>query len=161
MALLPAVVWRFQKGDSLGAFVVYLMAMMTDAVDGILARRLNQITALGKLLDPLADKLSLLVLIGLFVADGQIPLWVLTVILLKEVLLIIGSGVALKRGIVVYALPIGKVTTVGFIASITSRFLGWKLAADWLLYICVALSIISLLWYTQVVARKMKESRKN
>ena len=74
IALLPVVVWRFRKGDSLGALMFYLLAMLTDAADGIIARKFNQITALGKLLDPIADKLSLITLIGLFVADGQIPL---------------------------------------------------------------------------------------
>ncbi|MFR1592700.1 MAG: CDP-alcohol phosphatidyltransferase family protein, partial [Christensenellales bacterium] len=110
--LLPVVVWRFVVGDATGALIAYLAAMLTDALDGIIARKFNQITALGKLLDPLADKLSLVTLLGLFVSDGQIPLWVLAIILLKEAAMVIGGGVALKRGIVVYALPIGKVTTV-------------------------------------------------
>ena len=57
IALLPVVVWRFRKGDSMGALIVYLLAMLTDAVDGFIARRYNQVTALGKLLDPIADKL--------------------------------------------------------------------------------------------------------
>lgn len=97
IALLPVVVWRFVVGDMTGALLVYLAAMLTDAVDGIIARRFNQVTALGKLLDPLADKLSLLTLLGLFVSDGQIPVWVLALILIKEAALIIGGGVALKR----------------------------------------------------------------
>lgn len=82
--LLPVVVWRFVVGDATGALIAYLAAMLTDALDGIIARKFNQITALGKLLDPLADKLSLVTLLGLFVSDGQIPLWVLAIILLKE-----------------------------------------------------------------------------
>ena len=110
--LLPVVVWRFVIGDATGALIAYLAAMLTDALDGIIARKFNQITALGKLLDPLADKLSLVTLLGLFVSDGQIPLWVLAIILVKEVTMVIGGGVALKRGVVVYALPIGKVTSV-------------------------------------------------
>ena len=103
--LLPVVVWRFIIGDATGALIAYLAAMLTDALDGIIARKFNQITALGKLLDPLADKLSLVTLLGLFVSDGQIPLWVLAIILVKEVTMVIGGGVALKRGVVVYALP--------------------------------------------------------
>ena len=93
--LLPVVVWRFIIGDATGALIAYLAAMLTDALDGIIARKFNQITALGKLLDPLADKLSLVTLLGLFVSDGQIPLWVLAIILVKEVTMVIGGGVAL------------------------------------------------------------------
>lgn len=155
IALLPVVVWRFQIGDAVGALLVYLLAMLTDAVDGIIARRFHQVTALGKLLDPVADKLSLVTLIGLFVADGQIPLWLLGVILFKEGIMVIGGAIALKRGIVVYALPIGKVTTVAFIASIVSRFLGLTGTADVLLGVSVVMAMIALVWYSLDLMKKL------
>ena len=153
--LLPVVVWRFMIGDATGALIAYLAAMLTDALDGIIARKFNQITALGKLLDPLADKLSLVTLLGLFVSDGQIPLWVLAIILVKEVTMVIGGGVALKRGVVVYALPIGKVTTVVFVLSIIARFLSWTQIADTLLWISVALSMVALIWYAVDLMKKL------
>ena len=155
IGLLPAVVWRFRRGDSIGALAFYLLAMLTDALDGMIARRFNQITALGKLLDPIADKLSLLTLLWLFVSDGQIPSWILGLMLAKEVLLVIGGAVALRRGVVAYALPIGKVTTVSFILSMVARFLGRRAAADVLLGISVLLSMIALFWYAIVMARKL------
>lgn len=156
IALLPAVVWRFRKGDSLGALALYVIAMLTDAFDGLLARKLGQITTLGKLLDPVADKLSLITLLALFVADGQIPGWLLAVVLIKEAILVIGSAVALHRGIVVHALPIGKVTTVTFIASMIARFLKWGAAADLLLWISLMLSFAALFWYSMVVIGKLR-----
>ena len=156
IALLPVVVWRFRKGDSMGALIDYLLAMLTDAVDGFIARRYNQVTALGKLLDPLADKLSLVTLIALFVADGQIPLWLMGIILLKEVAMVVGGAVALKRGIVVYALPIGKITTIAFITSIVVRFLGWRMTADVLLGVSVVLSMVALVWYSLDLMKKLK-----
>ena len=157
IALLPAVVWRFRAGDMLGALGFYLLAMLTDAADGILARKLNQVTALGKLLDPLADKLSLLTLLWLFVKSGDIPLWVLFVELLREAALIAGGSVALHKGIVVYALPIGKVTTVCFVLSIVARFLGFAPVADALLYASVALSMVALVWYTVVLLGMLRK----
>ena len=150
--LLPVVVWRFIIGDATGALIAYLAAMLTDALDGIIARKFNQITALGKLLDPLADKLSLVTLLGLFVSDGQIPLWVLAIILVKEVTMVIGGGVALKRGV---ALPIGKVTTVVFVLSIIARFLALTQIADTLLWISVALSMVALIWYAVDLMKKL------
>ena len=158
IALLPVVVWRFLAGDTRGALAAYLFAMLTDAVDGIIARRFNQVTALGKLLDPIADKLSLVTLIGLFVGDGQIPLWVLGIILLKEVALVVGGAVALRRGIVVYALPIGKVTTVAFVTSIVVRFLGWRSTADVLLGVSVVLSMAALVWYSLDLMKKLNNA---
>lgn len=153
--LLPAVVWRFLKGDSKGALLVYLAAMATDVLDGFIARTFNQITSLGKLLDPLADKLSLLTLLTLFVIDGQISIWVLGVILAKEAALVIGSAVAFRRGLIVYALPIGKVTTVAFILSMIARFLKLRETADVLLGVSVVLSMIALAWYGCVVIKKL------
>ena len=155
MAMLPAVVWRYRLGDARGALAVYLLAMLTDAADGFIARRFHQITALGKLLDPLADKLSLLTLLGLFVADGQIPLWVMAVVLGKEAILIAGGVAALREGIVVYALPIGKVTTVSFILSMITRFMAMRQIADLLLGISVALSLAALVWYAAALLRRM------
>ena len=158
--LLPVVVWRFLIGDTAGALIAYLAAMLTDALDGFIARKCHQVTALGKLLDPIADNLSLLTLLTLFVLDGQIPLWVLGVILVKELSLIVGGAVALRRGIVVYALPIGKVTTVAFIASIVARFLALRALADVLLGVSVLLSMVALVWYALDLTKKLHEQDK-
>jgi len=152
--LLPAIVWRFCRGDMYGALAIYLAAMLTDVADGFAARKLRQITALGKLLDPLADKLSLLTLLGLFSAAGQIPAWILAIVVLKEIILIVGSYAALREGIVVYALPIGKLTTLAFVLSMTARFLGYGFAADILLGAFVLLSLAALVWYSIVLMDK-------
>lgn len=155
IALLPAVVWRFRLGDSPGALCVYLIAMLTDVADGFAARMLHQITSLGKLLDPIADKLSLLTLIVLFVLDGQISIWVLGMILAKEAMLVAGSAVALKNGLIVHALPIGKVTTAVFVVSMVFRFLSLREIADVLLGISLALSVAALVWYGVVLAQRL------
>ena len=75
--------------------------------------------------------------------------------------MVIGAGVALRRGIVVYALPIGKVTTVAFVTSIVARFLGWRSGADVLLGVSVVLSMVALVWYTLDLMKKLGESSVN
>lgn len=156
--LLPGVVWCYRAGNSSGALALYLAAMTTDALDGLVARKLNQITTLGKLLDPVADKLFLLMLLWLFVAEGQIPVWMLTIVVIKETILIAGSAAALHRGIVVHALPIGKATTMTFILSMTARFLSQRFLADLLLGLSLALSLIALVWYSVVLMKRMRNS---
>ena len=138
------------------ALVLFCLCSVTDFLDGYVARKYHQVTDFGKFVDPLADKLSLVTLIALFVADGQIPLWLMGIILLKEVAMVVGGAVALKRGIVVYALPIGKITTVAFITSIVVRFLGWRMTADVLLGVSVVLSMVALVWYSLDLMKKLK-----
>lgn len=156
LALLPVIVWRFSEGDRLGALAVYVVSMLTDIADGICARRFNQVTSVGKLLDPLADKLTLLALLALFTADGQIPGWVLSVMLGKELLLVLGSGFALRRGVVVHALPIGKASTLCFVVSMTLRFLQQFRVADALLFAAVALSLAALAHYIVIGADRIR-----
>lgn len=62
---------------------------------------------------------------------------------------------ALKKGIIVYALPIGKVTTVSFVLSIVARFLNQTVLADVLLWISVVLSMVALVWYGVDLMKKL------
>ena len=157
IALLPAIVWRFVQEDWRGSLAIYITAMLTDVADGVIARRFNQTTMLGRLLDPLADKLSLLTMLSLFAAGGQIPMWVLYLVLIKELALIAGSAAALRWSVVVYALPVGKATTVTFALSIILRFLGRRMAADVLLGVSLGLSFVSLVWYTAACIRRIRD----
>lgn len=156
MALVPAVVWRYRCGDSKGALMLYLISMLTDAADGFLARRWEQITAIGQLLDPIADKLSLVTLLALFVADGQISPWILGAVLMKEGILVLGSAAALRFGIVVAALPVGKITTLLFVCSTGMRFLSICFLADLFLMCSLILSLAALGWYSVVVFREFQ-----
>lgn len=156
MALMPVIVWCFRRGQMRVALIVYLTAMLSDVADGFIARRFGQITSLGKLLDPIADKLCLLTLLMLFVQHGQIPVWLLHIVLLKETILILGSALALRQGIVVSALPIGKLTTLSFVLSTIARFLALRRTADILLWISIALSIAALIWYSAAFVKKLQ-----
>ena len=157
--LLPLVVWRYQAGDLSGALVLYLTAMLTDVLDGMIARKTNQVTSLGKLLDPVADKLSLMTLLILFAKSGQIPMWLLSLILIKECALILGSLAALRLGIVVSALPIGKLTTLIFVFSTISRFLALRQLADILLWLSVLFSFAAFVWYAMVLVKRLQKQR--
>ena len=137
------------------SLAIFIVASLTDLLDGHIARKHNLVTNFGKFMDPLADKLSLVTLLGLFVSDGQIPLWVLAIILVKEVTMVIGGGVALQRGVVVYALRSGMVPSGVFVLSIIARFLALTQIADTLLWISVALSMVALIWYAVDLMKKL------
>lgn len=78
---------------------IIVLSGITDVADGYIARRFNQITQLGKILDPLADKLSLLAL-SICIAIKYSPFWVIAiVVIVKEILQILGGGYLMKKKI--------------------------------------------------------------
>ncbi|MCK8058858.1 MULTISPECIES: CDP-diacylglycerol--glycerol-3-phosphate 3-phosphatidyltransferase [unclassified Fusibacter] len=99
------------------AFAVFVIASITDFLDGYIARKMNQVTKLGKLLDPLADKvLVTAALVGL-VELGEIAGWIVVVILSREFIISIFRAMAASTGLVIAASYWAKIkTTVQMIA---------------------------------------------
>ncbi len=90
-----------------------LLALMTDALDGYFARRFNQVSELGKIIDPLADKLAVGVVIILLTAFRDIPLWYTSAVILRDVLIFSGGVYVKKRtGHVLASNIFGKATVV-------------------------------------------------
>ena len=73
------------------AAVIYLAAFLTDIADGWIARHFNQITKLGRILDPLADKLMTFTVIICITVDGIIPVWAVVIFFLKEAAMGLGA----------------------------------------------------------------------
>lgn len=96
LALVPVFLILVILGHDVSALIVLVISSVTDYLDGVLARRLNQVTRLGQLLDPAADRLFIFAtLIGLAVR-GIVPWWLLAVIALRDVVLL-GFGFVLRR----------------------------------------------------------------
>ena len=117
LLMIPVFVYTYFAFDTYPAsFIaagVYLLAWITDALDGYLARRNNWITDLGKWLDPLADKAMQFTAAICFAVDNLIFLLVVIPMFLKEMLMLIGGMVIIKRkNVVVQALWYGKVATI-------------------------------------------------
>lgn len=92
----------FQQGNYLAAVLVYGAAFLTDILDGYLARHFHWITDLGKILDPLADKLMLLCALFCFYQEGWLPLFIPMLAALKELAMLLGGLMVLgKRKLVV------------------------------------------------------------
>lgn len=101
-------------GNPIAAAIVYLIASLTDILDGYLARKWNQITTFGKLMDPLADKLLLIVALYCLTINGYLPWFILAFILIKELIMIIAAAVLYKKNVVVYSKMGGKIATFIF-----------------------------------------------
>ena len=116
IAIIPVLVYLLTFTDPLysaAAAMLFLVASVTDYFDGYLARRTQAVSDLGKILDPLADKLIIVaVLIMLAAMDrpggGVVPGWLVVVIVGRETAVTILRGIALKDGIVIEAEVLGK-----------------------------------------------------
>ncbi len=94
------------------AAATFVIAAITDGVDGYVARHYNQVTNFGKFIDPLADKLLVTAALICFVASGDIPDWVTVVILAREFMVTSLRTVAVAQNVVIAASIWGKVKTV-------------------------------------------------
>lgn len=116
---LPIIYLDLVQERWLRAFVLLVVFSATDWLDGYLARRLDQMTKLGKMLDPISDRLLFVVVGVAFVVAGLLPLWAVLVLLVRDVL-VLGVGVLmLSRG----RRPpdvsrLGKTATFGLMASL-------------------------------------------
>lgn len=99
------------NSNYVGGLIVYAVAFLSDVIDGYLARKYNWITDVGKLLDPFADKLMLISALVCFTVNGIIPLWVMIFIGTKEFFMCLFGLILYKKGLVVEANILGKIST--------------------------------------------------
>ncbi|MGV1100908.1 CDP-diacylglycerol--glycerol-3-phosphate 3-phosphatidyltransferase [Thiovibrio sp. JS02] len=97
---------------SLFAFFLFLSAALTDLADGYYARKHKIETVLGKLMDPVADKVLVTVALVMLIPMGRVPAWLAFVILARELVITGLRGVAASSGIVVAASGMGKLKSV-------------------------------------------------
>ena len=99
-------------GVSFTAFFLFLSGALTDLADGYYARKHQSETVLGKLMDPLADKVMVAVALIMLIPMARVPAWVAFVIIARELVITGFRGVAASSGIVVAASSAGKVKSV-------------------------------------------------
>ena len=95
--MVGVFIYFFVQAQYLACLITYITAFLTDLLDGYLARRNNWISDIGKVLDPLADKLMAVGVLIAFTVKAIVPLWVVIVILAKELIMITGGAVLLKK----------------------------------------------------------------
>ncbi len=130
------------------ALAIFIFSGVTDIFDGYIARRFNQVTKMGTILDPLADKMMLISVFASFVIKEKIGLWIILAIACKETLMILGAFILYsEKGDVITANILGKATTLLFYISgilmILDNSLGYSLLIVFLL-----LNLITLFFYT-------------
>lgn len=121
--LIPLIILYIFSGNYILAFVFFTLSGITDIADGFIARKFNVISNFGKLMDPLADKLTQISTLTCLVITNIIPLWILIIVLLKEFIMICGASFLYGKDVVVYSKWYGKLATVLFFIAIVVSLL--------------------------------------
>jgi cardiolipin synthase (CMP-forming) len=98
IALVPVFLWFLLEEMFVSAITVLAVAGLTDFLDGYLARKLNQTTKLGKMLDPVADRLYIFATLLALSATGYVPWWLSGLVILRDVLMLISLPVLASVG---------------------------------------------------------------
>jgi CDP-diacylglycerol--glycerol-3-phosphate 3-phosphatidyltransferase len=110
IAILVSSVNPAQRSFAVGLIVI---AILSDIFDGMLARKLNQVTEFGKIIDPLADKIGVAIVAVVLAQQGRLPIWFLLLVIVRDMLIFLGGMYVKKvRGIVLQSNLIGKLAVV-------------------------------------------------
>ena len=161
--VIPIVLLLLGKSetDRWWAAGIMVVTVLTDIFDGILARRLNQVTDLGKILDPLSDKIGIAIVLVVLMIQGFIPLWFLFTVFLQDILILSGGTYAKKqKNIILQSNLFGKLTVVAIAAYILFTTVGLsqlKSIETVLRYVSVLMIIASFAVYARRFYRVLRE----
>lgn len=165
IACIPLVLLFLKISGRTGSFLAALLltlAFITDMLDGYLARRYASVTTLGKFLDPLADKILVSVTMIMLIPLQRIPVWMVIVIIAREMAVTGLRGIAVSEGIVIQASRWGKyktifqsVSLVALCLHFTYLYINFHLVGMILLWVALALTVWSGWDYFSQFSRKV------
>ena len=165
LALIPVFVALFAAGHDKLALLTFLVASFTDFLDGYLARKHNQITAFGKLMDPLADKVMVCTALLCQGIKGVFPWAAIAIVMGKELLMVLGGVFMLRNDVVVYSNMLGKLAQCSFILALTLSFFHAEFVAcgypldRLVLWLSVIMTICALIDYAVGAFKTLRAKR--
>ena len=144
--LIPVylIIWHLDFAyNNIVALIIFIVASVTDFIDGYVARHYDQVTDFGKFMDPLADKCLVTAAMLWFVEIGQMPGWALLVVIIREFGVSGLRMVAADKGRVIAAGWSGKVKTVSTMVCIVLMLLPIN---PWINNICVAVIVLTTIY---------------
>lgn len=174
LLLIPLLYFVFSCSESTQAIkfyscLIFSLAMFTDFLDGYIARKMGQITFLGKVLDPMADKLMVTSALLLLMGQGLVAVWLVIILIGRELVINTLRSIAMEQGMHISSSGLGKSKTMVQSFAIALLLLGeltllktYNLnASDFglaLLYIATALSLLSAGEYFYLFAKNLKNT---
>lgn len=150
--IIPFIIYYLVKDEYIYAFIMLALSGLTDVLDGAIARKFDLITNFGKLVDPLADKITQISVLCTLLFKGIIPLWIVVIVLLKEALMVCGASFLYGREMVVSSKWYGKAATVLFYLAIAVSLIIRQFSLDFsfdiiIYYLALIMTIFSLIMY--------------
>ncbi len=130
-------------GNRAVATVVYVAAILTDYLDGILARKSKEVTAFGKLMDSVADKALIVTLFFALVAEGSMAPWMAAIMVVREFAVTGLRMVAIEAGEVIAANRLGKAKMVSQSIAVLILLLGYTEVGYWAMLVATILTLLS------------------
>ena len=154
--LVPFIYTSVINNRFLTGLIIFTISALTDVLDGFIARKFNYITDIGKLMDPLADKLTQISLLLALSFLKILPWWIFIIVFIKELVLVISASVLYsKKDVVVYSKWYGKLaTTLFYLAIVTSLLINQfdisiAFRIDlYLYYLAILATVFSLVMYS-------------
>jgi len=146
VALIPLfliVLYSGLPGSNYIALVIFIIASLTDLIDGYIARNYNQVTNFGKFMDPLADKVLVLTAMLWFIHSGQMPVWAVAVVIFREFAVSGMRLIAVEGGRVIAAGWSGKVKTACTMVCLCVMFLPVQAWVNWL---CTGIIVVTTVY---------------
>lgn len=165
LLLVPVLAFAYFCVDGenhIFALVVFVVATITDFLDGIIARSTNQITQIGMVMDPLADKLLKIVTLICFCVDGVLPIWLVVLLISIDFAMIIAGICLFHKQITIPSNFIGKLGTVVMSAGLLMCFFASFFGSGGFYTICGGLAIIvlSVIVYICMNAKRVFKRKK-
>ncbi len=181
LLMVPAYLVLLLHGYDVLATALFAAAALTDFIDGQVARRTHSVSKLGQLLDPAVDRILMITgVLGVFLV-GRIPLWIILVVLARDLLMLIGGGILLtKYKIRIPVIYPGKVATTLLFVGFAGLLLNWPLVAGlgwcdiawlpgftdqpvswgiWFLYVGLILGVATTAYYCVRALEELKRVR--
>jgi len=151
LALVPVTMTLIFKAKMIAALVVFALAEITDMVDGFIARKYNLISKVGIFLDPLADKLMSVGVVLSFTICRIMPLPVIIILMVKELLMLIGGIIIMKKGYSAPSNKLGKACAFIMNLAIATGFFciypAWAKIYPYVIYVGLAFSVLAMVQY--------------
>lgn len=145
---IPSAVLLWQ-GHNYLAYSIGILAYITDLLDGWLARKLNEVSEAGKVIDPLADKIYVAVITGMLVVQGRLPLWFVALVIARDVLIMLAGIYLTKRtGFVMPSNTAGKIAVFCMIVMMSCVVLeapAWSI--EWSMGAALVMVLVSSVLY--------------